>query len=201
MYTNFIFDMGNVLMDFSPDYILSRYTDNPLDIESLKETIFGGSLWSQLDNGDRFFADVCEEILEQVPTRLHAVCRDFFATWQNHKVPRTDMLEIIKDLKAKGYGIYLCSNAASLFHTYKDKYEVFSYFDHLTISADIGISKPDLGIYEYVLKENNLDAKTCLFVDDLGPNIKAAKACGIAGYLYNGNAALFRTFLKTIKVL
>ena len=201
MYKNFIFDMGNVLMDFNPDYILSRYTSNPQDIELLKEVIFGGELWGSLDNGDVSFAEVSQKILSLIPERLHPVSEDFFATWQNHKVPRADMLEIIKELKAKGYGIYLCSNAASLFHTYKDKYEVFDYFDHLTISADIHISKPDLRIYEYVLKENHLDSHSCLFVDDLGANIKAAKQCGIAGYQYNGNAAMFREFLTTIKVL
>lgn len=201
MYTNFIFDMGNVLMDFSPDYILSRFTTDPVEIEALKEIIFKSSYWKNLDNGDISFKDALAEVIQLTPAEYHQTCETFFNEWHLHKVPRLDMLEIIKNLKAKGYGIYLCSNAASRFHTYKDKYEVFEYFDDLLISADIRISKPDPRIYEHLLKSNHLDPKTCLFIDDLSVNIDSAKTCGIAGYHYNGNATLFRSFLEILSIL
>lgn len=201
MYKNFIFDMGNVLMDFSPDYILSRYTRDPEQIEILKYAIFGNEIWKSLDNGDVSFADASLDVIANIPKSLHGTAEEVMSTWQNHKIPRLDMLEIVKKLKAKGYGIYLCSNAASLFHTYKDKYEVFEYFDDLTISADIGISKPQLGIYKHVLDKNELDPRSCLFIDDLNENIRAAKQCGIAGYQYNGNSKLFEEFLIALDII
>ncbi len=201
MYKNFIFDMGNVLMDFSPDYILSRYTQNPEEIEILKYAIFGNEIWKSLDNGDVSFETASIDVMDSLPDSLHEVAKDIMSTWQTHKVERMDMLEIVKKLKERGYGIYLCSNAASLFHTYKDKYEVFQYFDDLTISADIGISKPDLGIYRYVLEKNKLDPSSCLFIDDLNENIKAAKQCGISGYQYNGNCGLFNEFLVALEII
>ena len=201
MYKNFIFDMGNVLMDFSPDYILSCYTQDVEDIELLKEVIFESGLWSGLDNGDYDFDSVRDQVLASTSQRLHHVVRDFFSSWYTHKLERTDMKDIIALLKSKGYGIFLCSNAASLFHEYKNNYEVFKYFDHITISADIRISKPNRGIYDAVLKTNSLEASTCLFIDDIKENITGAKHCGIAGYLYNGNAIMFYDYLKNIKVI
>lgn len=201
MYTNFIFDMGNVLMDFSPDYILSEFTNNVEEIEYLKIQIFESELWRSLDNGDISFENALLKILDDVPQSKHKICREIFNHWQEYKVPRNDMLDIIKTLKRKGYGIYLCSNAASRFHSYVDHYEVFSYFDDLVISGDLHISKPDIRIYEYLLEKNRLDAKTCLFIDDLNINIKAARMCGISGYHYNGNAELFKLFLQNINIL
>ena len=201
MYKNFIFDMGNVLVDFSPDYILSRYTLKPELIEYLKAVIFGGDAWKKLDNGDISFEASCQLTKDAIPVEYHEICDSLYATWHHHKLPRLDMLEIVKRLKGKGYGIYLCSNAASLFHTYKDRYEVFQYFDDLVISADIKISKPDARIYDYVLSKNNLDPSTCLFIDDIAENIKGAKDAGIAGYHYNGNCAMFESYLMWLEIL
>lgn len=39
MYKNILFDMGNVIMDFSPDYILSMYTKDVKLINFLKYKI------------------------------------------------------------------------------------------------------------------------------------------------------------------
>ena len=201
MYTNFIFDMGNVLMDFSPDYILSRFSDDVVVIELLKKAIFKGDWWWRLDNGDVSFEEALVGVSNDVPEVYHEVLGRFFESWHLHKVPRLDMLEIVRDLKGRGYGIFLCSNAAARFHSYKDTYEVFSYFDDLVISADIGVSKPDPRIYQVVLDRNNLSASSCLFIDDLAVNIAGGEAVGIAGYQYNGNAALLRSFLETLKIL
>ncbi|QIK70503.1 HAD family phosphatase [Erysipelothrix sp. HDW6C] len=201
MIQNFIFDMGNVLMDFSPDYMLSQYTDDMKVIKALKDLIFGNTLWSQLDNGDVSFDEAKDGLLKSAPVEYHTLIRDILNTWHLHKVPRLDMLELIKELKEKGYGIYLCSNAADRFHSYKDTYEVFQYFDGLLISADIHISKPDIRIYEYLLDSNKLIAEECLFVDDLGANTKAAESVGMYAYQYNGNLTLFRHYLKNVHLI
>lgn len=201
MIKNFVFDMGNVLMDFSPDYILSRFTDDIEVIDLLKSKIFSNEYWGDLDQGTRSFDEVCELVKPTVDLKYHDVLSRFFNEWHLHKVPNNEMTELVKELKEKGYGIYLCSNAAGKFHEYKHTYPVFEYFDHLTLSADIKISKPSPEIYEYVLETNNLDPETCLFVDDLGPNIQGAKESGMYTYLFNGNTKLFRSYLKAVHLI
>lgn len=200
MYRNFIFDMGNVLMDFSPDYILSRYTSDVTQIERFKRILFG-SVWQQLDNGDISFEEAKNALIKKVQPEEATLLSTIIDTWHLHKVPRQDMLEIVKELKGQGYGIYLCSNAAKRFYEYMNNYEVFDYFNDIVISADIQISKPDLGIYMHVLTKNNLNPEECLFIDDINANIEGARKCGIAGYHYNGNAALFREFLVAIGII
>ena len=60
------------------------------------------------------------------------------------------------------------------------RYERFkSYFDQFYLSHEIQLRKPDPSIYEFVLKENKLEASACFFVDDTKENTKAAAQLGI----------------------
>lgn len=199
-YKHFIFDMGNVLVDFSPKYILSMYFNGVDQINYYYEKYFKSGLWAKLDNGDIDFEELIEEV-QQSDAKDKEIEIDFLQTWHQHNWERKEMTKIVKKLSDKGYSIHLCSNAANSFYNYFEQYEVFEYFDSLTISATHQVSKPMAEIYQIVLEENNLRAEDCLFIDDLGANIQAAEALGIGGYLYNGNERMFEKFLKNVNVL
>ena len=60
------------------------------------------------------------------------------------------------------------------------RYERFkNCFDRFYLSHELQLRKPDASIYEYVLKENQLDATSCFFVDDTKENTQAASQLGI----------------------
>lgn len=196
-YKHFIFDMGNVLMDFNPKYILSKYFTDISKINYYYEYYFKSGVWGKLDNGDLLFSELEEDAQKNFPEDYESL-KNFLLTWQEHKWERKGMTEIVKHLSKQGYGIHLCSNAARRFHDYQNNYSVFQYFDSITISADLNHSKPDYFIYEKVLRDNDLNARECLFIDDLKENIYAAEDLGIDGYHYNGNEAMLVEFLKNI---
>ena len=52
-------------------------------------------------------------------------------------------------------------------------------FDKFYLSHEIQLSKPNLDIYKYVINENSLNAKECLFIDDTKENTDAASLLGI----------------------
>jgi len=52
-------------------------------------------------------------------------------------------------------------------------------FDVVIESAVVGLRKPDLRIYELVLTELDVDAGATVFLDDLGINLKPARALGM----------------------
>jgi epoxide hydrolase-like predicted phosphatase len=52
-------------------------------------------------------------------------------------------------------------------------------FDAVVLSCDHGVRKPDPAIYEIVLRELGLPASECVFVDDIGGNLKPARALGM----------------------
>lgn len=57
--------------------------------------------------------------------------------------------------------------------------EFKSYFDAFYLSHEINFRKPDAEIYEFVLKNHDLNPEECLFIDDTKENTDAAEALGI----------------------
>jgi FMN phosphatase YigB (HAD superfamily) len=78
---------------------------------------------------------------------------------------------------------------------------IFTMFDHIFISGDIGLAKPHNACFEKVLSvlknEYNVDPQECYFIDDQYNNVEAAQKCGINGlWLKNGNYRELRKQLK-----
>ena len=58
--------------------------------------------------------------------------------------------------------------------------EVMVLFDHVIESAKIGLRKPDPKIYRMMLEALGVDPKRCVYLDDLGVNLKPAREMGMA---------------------
>lgn len=201
VYKNFIFDMGNVILDFSPDYLFSQHTSDVEVISVLKNELFYKGLWHKMDNGDMSLDEMYSIVIQNVPQSMHQILYDYLNSWSLNMRSKSDMIRILEILKLKGFGIYLCSNAPSFFKTYNEIYPVLNMFDGIIFSGDIGISKPDPRIFHHLLEKYNLQASECFFVDDLSSNIEAGMKAGIDGYQFNGNSKIFEEFLKNILVL
>jgi putative hydrolase of the HAD superfamily len=57
--------------------------------------------------------------------------------------------------------------------------EVMAMFDHVIESAKIGLRKPDPRIYRMMVEALGVDAKNCVYLDDLGVNLKPAREMGM----------------------
>jgi putative hydrolase of the HAD superfamily len=57
--------------------------------------------------------------------------------------------------------------------------EVMALFDHVIESAKIGLRKPDPRIYRMMIEALGVDAKRCVYLDDLGVNLKPAREMGM----------------------
>lgn len=200
-YKTIIFDMGNVILEYVPDYFLTKFTDNESVANLLKEEIFYHPTWLQLDQGLVTEEEFFEEIKSRIPDTYHDLAYKVLHQWYHHFDENLEMLEIVKKLKQKGYQLVLCSNVAKTFYLYKDEKEAFRYFDEFVISADINIIKPHLGIFEHLLETYQLDAGDCYFIDDSLDNVRAAQTLGIDGYWYNGNVKLLEHVFKEKGIL
>ena len=117
------------------------------------------------------------------------------------------MVDLIKQLKARGYKLYVLSNIgketfAQLCVAYP---EIGSCFDGaFTASAEHNyIHKPHLDFYERFknyLKDIGQGHKQILFIDDLKKNLAAAASCNIAGVHYRSSKSLLLTF-KNLHIL
>lgn len=57
--------------------------------------------------------------------------------------------------------------------------EVMALFDHVIESAKIGLRKPDPKIYRMMVDALAVDPKRCIYLDDLGVNLKPAREMGM----------------------
>ena len=93
-------------------------------------------------------------------------------------------LDFIKDLaQKKEFKLILLSNTNDLHIDFIKQnvpfYEDFkSCFDVFYLSQEMHLRKPNADIFEFVLKENNLIANECLFIDDTKENTNTAEDLG-----------------------
>jgi putative hydrolase of the HAD superfamily len=59
----------------------------------------------------------------------------------------------------------------------------------VVISAEVGMRKPEEGIFRYTAHAMGLHPQECVFIDDVKANIDAAVACGMTGVLHTETAA------------
>jgi len=57
--------------------------------------------------------------------------------------------------------------------------DVMALFDHIIESAKIGLRKPDPRIYRMMTEALDVDPKACVYLDDLGVNLKPARDMGM----------------------
>ncbi len=102
---------------------------------------------------------------------------------------RTEMYEVINQIKAKGFRVVLGTNTIdSHYRKHLDNGD-YNIFEKVYPSNLIGYSKPDPEFLRYILNEEGIEAENTVFVDDNTENIKSAKDIGI-------HAIQFDTFEK-----
>lgn len=86
------------------------------------------------------------------------------------------------------------------FPLFKSRFEkVFSCFDAIYISGEIGLFKPNDSAFDYVLKNHGLAAKDCCFLDDQPDNIETALRIGIRSHHFT-DAKNARIFLRSLGI-
>ena len=200
-YTTLIFDLGNVLIDFSPYSIVSSFTNDVPMIQSLVREIFLMQEWLDLDQGIITLDDAKKSIIARLDPSLHALALQILDRWYDHLTERPYFLNLLKALKTQGYRLVLFSNAALCFHKYQDRIQALRYFDHKIISADLKLSKPDLEFYRVACAIGEIDPQSAFFIDDTMTNVQAAQSFGIDSFWYNGNFDRLVDYFAKIKIL
>jgi len=181
-----IFDFGGVLTS-SPFEAFARFeTERGLPIDIIRRTNAANHLenaWARferaevdIDTFDTLFAEESRALGAEVRGR------DVLPLLQGDLRP--EMVEALKRIKA---GLKtgcitnnLPANAIGSM-TGRSLYiaEVMVLFDHVIESAKIGLRKPDPRIYQMMVETLGVDPNKCVYLDDLGVNLKPAREMGM----------------------
>ena len=200
MIQNILFDMGNVLIRFDRKLFLDRLDLCDADKELLLREVFASVDWAHMDRGTKTEAEALESMRERLPQRLHGAAEMLTYHWDEPMIPIDGMYELIEELKAKGYGIYLLSNASIRQHDYWPRIAASWFFDGKLISADEHVVKPQPEIYRLCMERFGLKAEETFFVDDVAANIEGALWCGMAGAVFYGDTNRLRKDLRAAGV-
>ena len=107
-----------------------------------------------------------------------------------------ERLERLKELRQKGYKVYMLSNTNPIMW---DRYilkefpgGLDNYFDGIVTSFEAGVCKPDAKIYDYAIKKLGLNPEETTFFDDGPANIAAAEKSGFKTCLIQGDDTMLK---------
>uniref|UniRef100_H2Z027 Acyl-CoA dehydrogenase family member 10 n=1 Tax=Ciona savignyi TaxID=51511 RepID=H2Z027_CIOSA len=180
-----IFDMGGVVLP-SPFPMTKEY--------ELNKKIPAGTIWKTIkdygENGAWPKLEVGEINAEEFGTIFSEECsktacekievHDFLEYLEiGMKNPITEVLDAVNCLRQEGIKTALLTNnwiqgdGKSLLPFSRN------HFDVIVESAVVGMHKPKFPIYNYCLSKLNVKPEEAIFLDDMQPNLVAAKSLGI----------------------
>lgn len=184
MIKNIIFDIGNVLVNFRPLEVMKELGMDEETVKAVAGVTIESPLWCELDRGVIPEETVIEMMKSSAQDQYKDDVQRFFTDGSPYLVKSFDYsADWLKSLKQKGFNIFLLSNyPVSLFELHsKQSFTFMPYVDGKVVSGYVKLIKPDLDIYNTLLKQYNLIPHECVFIDDLKANIEGAEKAGIKG--------------------
>ena len=192
MIKNIIFDLGNVLLNFKPDKFLLKYTKDEELVKTFISNVIRSRIWLKLDRGTITMQRAREKFLLSYPEKRDLI-NLFFDHCMEMLTPIQNNVEILRDLKRNGYQLYILSNFIEEAFIYvREKYEFFSLFDGGILSFRINVIKPEIEIYEEIIRRYNLDPEQCVFIDDVDTFLSKARKLKMKTIQYLPNTDLRR---------
>lgn len=197
MIKNIIFDFGGVLLDWNPRYLYKSYFNNDEEMEHFLADICNGE-WNIRQDAGRPFAEAVKELQAKFPEYAEAI-QMYDDDWEKMlKCELPESIDLLKELKFMGYGIYGLTNwsAEKIGYAFAN-YSFFSLFDGIVVSGVEKVVKPDRKIYEILLERYSLKPGECVFIDDNQDNVDMAKVLGINAIRFD-NIGNVKKHLETL---
>jgi len=106
--------------------------------------------------------------------------------------------ELVKKCRENGYKTLVCSNNfPARISGLQKRFGFLKNFDIAVYSYEIGIAKPNSGIFKELVKRSKVKPEEIIFADDDSEKISGAKEIGIQAFIYEG----FDKFIKELEEL
>ncbi len=176
-----LWDFGGVILS-SPFEAFNRYeaaNGLPVDfIRSVNATDPDTNAWALLERNDvtpeqfdALFADESEALGHRIPGA------DVLALLSGEVRP--EMVMALDRVIRAGYRTACLTNNVVGGEQRMEVGDVMVMFDHVVESSKVGCRKPEPRFYEIACELVGVDPSECVFLDDLGINLKPAKAMGM----------------------
>lgn len=183
------FDLGGVLIHWDPRLLYRKLLPTEEAVEQFLASVCPVEWNARLDAGLPLAHGIAERI-ERFPQHAPLI-QAYGERFAEMMLPMPASIALLHELRARGVPLYALSNwNGETFERTRARFPFLDAFDGLVISGQVGIAKPDPGIFAHLLEVHRLAAAELLFIDDRLPNLEAARASGIQGHLFEGASGL-----------
>lgn len=194
----FLFDLGNVLAKSLDDYYLYNKLNCKIPYNEFLQYWWSDDLVLKAHMGLATDDEHVEALLKFCKSDLSI--NQFYEIYNSLDNSLYDeTLEIINELKNKGYKVGLLSNLRLMdYKRYEEQIKKIN-FDYLFLSYEIKCIKPSSDIYLQVIDALDCEAENIIFFDDNQKNVNGAKQLGINAYQVTGEN-IKEIFYKIINI-
>lgn len=146
----------------------------------------------QIDRGLMTYDD----FLQRVSELSGATKEEAHATITANHHPNKPLFDYIRTLQERGYDLGIISNVGSELSEFLPAHYLEA-FEHITLSYQVGVGKPDARIYKTHLEKSGHHPNEVIFIDDREANCHGAAQLGIQAIHYK-DATQTRTELETL---
>lgn len=207
MIKNVIFDFGGVLLDLRPDRCIQEFKRLGIpEIEQMLSMAHQQGVLDDMEQGKLTLDQFCDQMrAAHTGDFLHeGKIRRMIPFMKNgYPVPAPTNREIVRaycsmadgvppyrldfvnQLRHEGYHVSALSNTNLVHWGYCRRYFIEAgyvpeeLFEHLWLSCELGLVKPNPEIFRVILEQSGYDPAETLFVDDNAGNCEVAQQFGI----------------------
>ena len=180
-----LFDFGGVILSSPFDAFASYEREAGLPeglIRKLNSTNPDSNAWARLERSDVSIEEFCALFEAEALEAGHTVDAQRIIGLLSGEV-RPEMVEAVRRCKDAGLITACLTNNFVIGDGHVDREaemaEVMALFDAVIESSKVGVRKPDPRFYELACSELGISPEEAVFLDDLGINLKPAKAMGM----------------------
>jgi 2-haloacid dehalogenase len=185
-----VFDIGKVLIHYDPDLPFSRLIPDEADRKWFFDTVCTND-WNVEQDRGRTWEEAEALLIAEHPDHEENI-RNFRRHW-HEMVPHAydDSVALMEDLIDAGHDVTLLTNwAKDTFVEARGRFPFLNRPRGITVSGEIGMIKPDRGIYDHHAATFGLTPAATIFIDDSQKNVDGAKAAGWHAVLFQNAKTL-----------
>ena len=179
-----IFDLGGVVLDSPIEVFLEFEARHGLAPGFLGKVVVGSGehgAWAKLERGELDLAAFYRAFDAEIADAGASVSSEsLMAAVAGRTQVRSSMIEAVRRIRASGRKVgALTNNWVSDDGQYERMQALAREFDAFIESCKVGLRKPDPRIYEIACEALGVAPAEAVFLDDIGSNLKAARALGM----------------------
>jgi epoxide hydrolase-like predicted phosphatase len=150
-----------------------------LEYDDLDRIVFDSETGHQASIGTITAQQHWESVMKRLKRpyeEITSIRNEFFAG----DIIDREILAFLRSLRGT-YTTGLISNAWSDLRDYMTREKMIDAFDHIIISAEVGVTKPEAKIFQIALEKAGVSPNEAVFVDDFYVNIEGCEKVGIKG--------------------